>query len=344
VAIMVMSGFFSDSIDRLVAVQFTELQREDVTVAFRRPTSTTALRELERLPGVFRVEPLRATPARLVAGHRSRLTLLQGVAPDSQLRRLLDVDLRPVALPDQGVVLTRELGEALGVAPGDELRIEILEGSRPVHVLRVAGLVDELMGTSAYMSLAALERMLGEQGSVTAAHLAVDSLAVSATVRALEAMPGVSSVGMRRSMLDLFRTEIKGRMGAVAVVSGIFAWVIAIGVVYNGARITLAERGHELGSMRVMGFTSSEVSALLVGELILQVLAAIPLGWGLGRLLAGAMARGLASDAFRFPLVVEPRSYATAALVVAVAAALSALAVRRKLDGVDLAEVLRTRE
>jgi putative ABC transport system permease protein len=344
VAIMVMSGFFGDSIDRLIAVQFTELEREDVTVLFRRPIAGAALHELERLPGVFRVEPLRAVPARLVVGARSRRTALQGVVPDDQLRRLLDVDLRPVVLPEQGVVLTRELGEALGVGPGDTLTVEILEGTRPTRELRVAGLADEFIGTSAYMNLAALQRLLGEQGSVTAAHLAVDSLAVSATVRRLEAMPGVSSVGLRRTMLALFRDEINGRMGAVAVVLGAFASVIAVGVVYNGARITLAERGHELGAMRVMGFTRAEVSALLVGELGLQVAAAIPIGCVLGRLLAGAMARGLASDAFRFPVVVEPRSYATAALVVTIAAALSALAVRRKLDGIDLAEVLRTRE
>ena len=313
VAIMVMSGFFRDSIDRLVAVQFTELEREDLTVVFRRPVSTSARHELERLPGVFRVEALRATAARLVAGPRSRRTALQGVAPDEQLRRLLDLDLRPVALPDQGVVLTRELGEALGVGPGDTLTVEILEGSRPTRVLRVAGLADELIGTSAYMNLAALERLLGEQGSLTAAHLTVDGLAVSDTVRRLEAMPGVSSVGLRRTMLTLFRDEINGRMGAVAVLLGAFASVIAVGVVYNGARITLAERGHELGCMRVMGFSRAEVSALLVGELALQVAAAIPLGCGLGRLLAGAMARGLASEAFRFPVVVEPRSYAATA-------------------------------
>jgi putative ABC transport system permease protein len=344
VAIMVMSGFFSDSIDRLIAVQFNELEREDLTVLFRRPVSGAALHELERLPGVFRVEPQRATAARLIAGPRSRRTALQGVAPGDQLRRLLDVDLRPVALPDQGVVLTRELGEALGVGPGDALVVEILEGSRPTREVRVAGLADELIGTSAYMSLAALERLLGEQGSLTSAHLTVDSLAVSSTVRRLEAMPAVSSVGLRRAMLTLFRDEIKGRMGAMAVVLGAFASVIAVGVVYNGARITLAERGHELGCMRVMGFTRAEVSSLLVGELALQVAAAIPLGCVLGRVVAGAMARGLASDAFRFPVVVEPRSYAWAALIVTIAAALSALAVRRKLDEIDLADVLRTRE
>jgi putative ABC transport system permease protein len=344
VAIMVMSGFFRDSIDRLVAVQFTELEREDLTVLFRRPISGAAARELEHLPGVFRVEALRAAPARLVAGPRSRLTALQGVAADEQLRRLLDLDLRPVPLPEQGVVLTRELGEALGVGPGDALTIEILEGSRPIREVHVAGLADELIGTSAYMNLATLERLLGEQGSITSAHLTVDSLAADATVKRLEAMPGVSSVGLRRTMLTIFRDEINGRMGALAVVLGLFASLIAVGVVYNGARITLAERGHELGCMRVMGFTRAEVSMLLVGELALQVAAAIPVGCVLGRAMAGAIARGLASDAFRFPVVVEPRSYATAALVVAIAAALSALAVRRKLDGFDLAEVLRTRE
>jgi putative ABC transport system permease protein len=269
---------------------------------------------------------------------------VQGLTPGGQLHPLLDERLRPVALPDDGLLLTRELGVALGVGPGDTLTLEVLDGARAVRTLRVAGLVDELIGVSAYMDLAALGRLLGEEGTITSAYLAIDASGVAATMRRLEGMPSVASVGLRRNLVRLFRDDLSGRMIFVAVLLSGFASVIAVGVVYNGARIALAERAHELGCMRVMGFTRGEVSALLLGELGLQVAAAVPIGCALGRLLAGAMARGLATETFRFPVVVEPRSYATAALVVAFAAALSALTVRSKLDAIDLGDVMRTRE
>jgi putative ABC transport system permease protein len=344
VAIVVSSGFFRDSIDELVDVQFFRRTREDATVMFRRPIAGRSLHELSHLPGVLRVEAVRAAPVRLVSGVRSRITAVQGLAPGGTLHPLLDNQLHEVVLPDDGVLLTRELGALLGVGPGDVLTLELLEGSRATRSLRVAGLVDELLGLSAYMDLAALGRLLGEEGSVTSAYLAIDATAQAATLRRLEAMPNVSSVGLRRTIVRLFREEINGRMNVLTVVLALFASLIAVGVVYNGARIALAERSHELGSMRVMGFRRGEVSALLLGELGLQVLAAIPLGWALGRLLAGAMARGLATEAYRFPVVVEVRTYAFAALVVVIAAALSAFGVRRKLDGIDLGDVLRTRE
>jgi putative ABC transport system permease protein len=144
--------------------------------------------------------------------------------------------------------------------------------------------------------------------------------------------------------VKIFRAELSGRMSVMTVVLAFFAALIAVGVVYNGARIALAERLHELGAMRVMGFTRREVSALLLGELALQVIAAIPVGFYLGWLLAGTMCRSLATDAYRIPMVVLPRTYAWAAIVVSGAAALSAIGVRRRIDAIDLGEVLRTRE
>lgn len=344
VAIMVMSNFFRDSIDRLVDVQFRALSREDAVVLFDRPVSRDAVGELERVPGVLRVEVLRMAPARLVAGVHARRVAIQGARPNGELHPLLDASLRPVALPGEGVVLTRELAEALSVRPGEEITVEVLEGTRPSRRVVVAGLLDEFIGVSAYMDLGALDRILGEQGSISVAYLAIDAPAIDAAVARIEAMPRVGSVALHRSLLRLFRDELNGRMIVISVMMAGFASVIAAAVVYNSARIALGERAHELGSMRVLGFTRAEVSSLLLSELGVQVAAAIPLGCVLGRLLAGALMRGLASEAYRFPVVIEPRTYVVAAIVVAVAAVASALVVRRKIDRLDLAEVLRTRE
>jgi putative ABC transport system permease protein len=344
VAIIVTTGFFSDSIDELVDVQFFRRAREDATVIFREPLSHGAVHELTRLPGVLRVEPVRDAPVRLIAGTRSRSTVVEGLAPGGQLHPLLDASFREVVLPEGGLLLTRRLGEVLGVGRGDEVMVELLSGTREKRLLRVAGLCDELIGISAYMDQGALGRLVGDPGSVTSAYLALDASAAEDAVRRLSAMPNVSSVGLRLTVVKLFRDEITGRMMIMTVVLAAFAALIAASVVYNGARIALAERLHELGCMRVMGFTRREVATLLLSELGLQVVVAIPIGWLLGHSLAAAMSKSVATDAYRFPLVIEPHTYAWAAIVVTVAAALSALGVRQRIAAIDLGEVLRTRE
>ena len=122
------------------------------------------------------------------------------------------------------------------------------------------------------------------------------------------------------------------------------AGIIAFGVVYNGARIQLSEQGRELASLRVLGFTRGEVPWILLGEFAILTLAALPLGWLLGYGMAYSTAEGLATEMFRLPLVIERSTYAWASVVVLVASALSALIVRRRIDRLDLIEVLKTRE
>jgi putative ABC transport system permease protein len=130
----------------------------------------------------------------------------------------------------------------------------------------------------------------------------------------------------------------------MSTVLTLVASVIAVGVVYNNARIALAERGWELASLRVLGFTRAEVSALLLGELAIVIAVALPLGMLLGWGLVHAVSALLQSDQFRFPVVILPRTYAFAALCVVVAGVASALVVRRRIDRLDMVAVLKTRE
>ena len=124
----------------------------------------------------------------------------------------------------------------------------------------------------------------------------------------------------------------------------LFACIIAFGVVYNGARIALSERSHELASLRVLGFTRGEIAVILLGEHALLTLAAIPLGFGLGAGCRPTSRASFTSDLYRMPLVVQPSTYALAASIVLASFAVSALLVWRKLARLDLIEVLKTRE
>jgi putative ABC transport system permease protein len=343
-AIVVMGWYTFDAIELMQEVQFQTVQREDVTVVLREPASAATRHTLARLPGVLRTEPFRVVPARLRNGHRTYRAALQGLTPGGELRRIVGSDFRPHELPEDGVLLTDYLAERLGVRPGDRLTVEVLEGARPVRELVVAGVVEEMIGMSAYLELPDLNRMMREGGTISGAYLKVDPPARDDLYARLKRLPAVTGVGVREATLRGFQSTVAESFRISITTLIAFACIISFGVVYNGARISLSERGRELASLRILGFSRAEVAAMLLGEQALLTLAALPLGAVLGFGVCALLALRFASDLFRLPLTVSARTFLFAFLAVVASAAVSGLAVRRRLDRIDLVEVLKTRE
>jgi putative ABC transport system permease protein len=344
VGMLVLTRFFGDCVDWMVRIQFREAQREDVTVILREARASAALHDLRHLPGVLAAEPFRAVAARLVAGHRARRIDLMGVASGGELRRLVTRNLARVEIPPEGLVLTDALAALLGVAPGDPVTVEVLEGKRGVRETRVAATVDDLFGLTATMDIRALNRLLGEGPTVSGAFLAADPARLDELTAELKRTPDVAGVAVRESMLASFYDTIAQSMLATTTVLVAFACVIALGIVYNGARISLSERGHELASLRVLGFTRREIALILLGEHALLTLAAVPLGFGLGAGGAALLARTVASDLYRLPLVFSRETFAFAFLVTIAAALVSGIMVAGRIRKLDLVAVLKTRE
>ena len=246
-------------------------------------------------------------------------------------------------LPPAGLVLSDLLAERLDVKAGDQLRVEVLEGSRRVRNVTVAGVVEDFLGLSVFMDLDALHALVGTT-TVSGALLSVDDDRSVQVNSALKTVPGVASVSSPAQSLASFEKQLdEGLLISVFFILG-FSSVIAIAVIYNGARVALSERGRELASLRVLGFSRREVAVLLLGEQAITTIAAIPLGWLLGYGLAALVAAGVRTDAYRIPFVVSTNTFMLAALITILAAWLSGLIVRRRLDSMDLIEVLKTRE
>lgn len=344
VGILFFGFIFVDVMDLLAEIQFGLVQRQDVTVSFVEPRSSGALHELASLPGVMAVEPVRTVPARLRFGHRSRQLAITGQVARPDLSRVVDVSGDVVPLPPEGLVVSKILGEILGVRPGDRVTVEVLEGSRPVLRVPVTALVDDYMGLAAYMEKGALHELLREGTSLSGAHLMVDAARMDSLYGRLKATPAVAGIALTAEALRSFREILAQNFTIMTVFNVGFAVVIAFGVVYNAARISLSERSRELASLRVLGFTTYEISLILLGELaVLTLLAILPgllIGWGLAEILL----LSFQNEFYRLPLVVTPQNAAWSTLTVVLAAALSGLAVRRKLDHLDLVAVLKTRE
>jgi len=344
VAITIMGNFLRDAIDMVVDTQFTLSLRGDVSVWTYEPVDDAARLELARLPGVTQVESTRFVPVMLVHGHLRERGLVRGYAPRAELYRVIDMDRHQTVLEGRGLILTDRLADKLAVSPGDTVLVEVLTGEARTLPLKVAGTVREMMGLNAYLDRDTLNRLLGDGDVATGWVLSVERGKEATLLDASKALPLVAGAFSKATMLRNMQEISARNVRIMSTVLTAFAAVISVGVVYNNARIALAERGWELASLRVLGFTRAEVSALLLGEMAISIAIALPVGMLLGWALVHGVSEMLKSDQFFFPVAIQPRTYAWSALCVLIAGVGSGLVVRRRVDRLDMVAVLKTRE
>ena len=342
--LMVLPGAMSDSVDFLLTFQWNRQQRQDVTVFLTEPGSGSGFHDLEHLPGVIRAEPIRSVPARLRFGHRSRKLAVTGIAPGTALNRLLDAHGEVIAMPGEGLLMSKKLAEVLGARLGDLVQVEVMEGRRPLLEVPIRGLVTDFAGVAAYMDIAALRRLMHESDTINGAFIAVDHGRWDEFMRAVKDTPRSAAVMVKRDQLAAFRETTAASIGLIRRLYFVLAVIVAFGVVYNSARIALSERSRELATLRVVGFRLAEIRGVLIGELAILVLAALPLGLWFGRGLALFIMASFSTETVRMPIVINPATYALAVTVVLAAALLSFAVVGRMVGKLDMVGVLKARD
>jgi putative ABC transport system permease protein len=344
VAVLFVGLAFFDVMTTLVDEQFTQTMRQDATLTFVTPRPGRVVHDVRHLPGVLDVEASRSVPVRLRAGTRARTLVLTGLGSRPQLSRIIDRTHGTVTLPPDGLVLSRVLGEVLGVTAGDTVRVEVLEGRRPQREMLVSALVDDSLGLQAYVQRDRLRRLVGEGHAVTSVAVTIDPAMQESFYRTVKAIPAIAGVSMRDAALQNFRDTMADPMGLSIFINVAFAAIIAFGVVYNSARVSLSERARELASLRVLGFTRAEISLILLGEIAILTLLALPLGAAIGYLFGELIMAGFTNEVYRLSFVVRPATIAWSWLTVITATIVSGLVVRRRLDRLDLVSVLKTPE
>ena len=343
-ALYIASASATDNVDRMIEIAFDRAQREDLTVTFAEARDARALHELARLPGVIRVEPFRAVGARLIAGPNVEREGLSGAEPGGDLARLVDLQGEVVEPPPRGAIISGRLARELAVGPGDVFTAALTEGERLRLEVPVAAVVDTPLGSSARLDRATLNRLLREGDVLSGVYLTVDRARLPSIYAELKRTPLVAGVTVREAMLQGIRDTVAENMGIVALFNTGFAGLIVLGVVYNSARISLSERARDLASMRVLGFRRGEVGFVLLGELALLVLVALPVGILLGIALSYYLSRAFSADLYTIPFGVNFATLAEGVLIVAAAAAGTALLIRNRTDRLDLMRALKTRE
>ncbi|WP_397543355.1 FtsX-like permease family protein [Roseovarius salis] len=344
VAVLVASGFFSAALDEMIETTFDRGNRQDAILLFEPDVPETALATVGRLPGVLHAEGQQLQPAVLRHGHREKDVAIEGRRPGADLARIIATDGRVIDPPAHGLLLSERLATHLGAVPGDRVEVEFRGGINETHAVPVAGVVTQYVGLGAYMHIDALNRLLRQAPRISVANMKIDSHALPRLHEVLKNTPELTGLVQMGKMRRSFEATIRENVVIMTSIYVIIAVLITIGLAYNGARIQLSERARELASLRILGFTRGEVSFILVGETMLLAALAQPAGWLLGAGIAHALAEGSTSDLYEIPLVLEPSGFALASLVVLGAALGSVLIVRRRLDRMDLVEVMKTRE
>jgi putative ABC transport system permease protein len=343
-AILLLSFFSMDATEELMEHQFRLADRQDVHLSFHEERGRPALHDLRHLAGVRAAEPELQVPVKLVHGHRFRRTGIAGLASGSTLHALLDRDLRRVELPREGLLLSRKLAQLLDVGTGDEVEVHVLTGRKPVFRAPVENVVDEYLGTFAYAELSRLSRWVGEEYALTGARLQIDAERARDVGEALKEVPAVAAVDFKAKTVAAFRETLEKSQKIFGTVLILFAGAITFGVVYNTARISLAERARELGTLSVLGFSAAEVRRVLEGESLLLAALALPPGVGVGAFFSWLLTRLYDTDLFRFPFVLHGSSVAKCVAIVLLFTVLANLLVRRRLRRLDMIEILKARE
>ena len=345
--ILVVPNCLRDSVAEILEFQWDVVQRQDITVGLIEPASAEVLNHLRQLPGAVAVESFRNAFVRIHFGPIHRQIVLQGLPAEGLHNRVIGEGHRQIRLDGinaGGLVISAKLAELLNAKVGDDLGIESLEGKPAIRSVRLVGMSEDFAGLSAYMELGALNRLLGEGDVITGASFAVEGPRRPEFLRALKSTPRVSVVAIKESLRESFKETTAASLNLLQSIYLVLATVVAFGVVYNNAQISLAERARELATLRVIGFTRREVGAVLIIELVTLALIAVPLGLLLGTVFSIGILQQVNTETVRLPVIFTAQNYAIAAVIVTIASIASAVFVLRKLDRLNLIGALRAPE
>jgi len=345
VGLSIMTMQWNDSLAHMANVYFYDAQRQDMMVGLAKPRSLSAVHDFAHLPGVQRVEPMRYVGADFSAGLVTHRGALSAIQPESTLQPIYDdAKNMVVPVPKSGVILASKLAEKLGVNPGDEIEVEILQGRRPIIMLPVEGVIETFIGMPAYIDFDRLNALLKEGTRMEYVNLLVDSAHEAEFNHQLKDTPNIGAIMHKQAALDSFNQTVIKNVTIFVMMFSILAGILAFGITYNSARIALSERGRELATLRVLGFSRGEISYVLLGEVVLLIVLGLPLGCFLGWGLVLSMISSFDTELFRVPMVILPDTFGFSILLVIIATIFSAALVRKRVDKLDLIKVLKTRE
>lgn len=345
VGLLVVSFFMNDSIDYMLDRHYQQEQHYDFLIRLGTPVKDYELNNIQRLDGVIRVEPILEIPVKMSYQGRTEDDLLVGLPADVSLKTLMDGNDQPLRLPEEGLLIDQRTAAKLGVGVGDRVTVETRLGLGPSHLaqITVTGINQQLIGGGSYLDLGRANRVLQESGLVTGAMLRVEPGKNDLVEAEMNEITGIASILSRHKELANFTKNMDTLIFFTAVMIT-FAAVLGFAIVYNSAMISYTERKRDMASLRVLGYTTKEVSGLLFKETAIQSALGIALGLPFGYLMARSYVNAVSSDIFTIPVVVYPQTYLLSALGGIIFISVAHLLTVRGIKRLDLVEALKNKD
>ncbi len=349
IALILVGVSFFDAFDYAIEQQFERIQNYDLRLSFNSPRPESILEQIQTIDGINRAEGMLDLPVRLEFGQNSTTTLVSGLAANNELHGLYQGNKR-VAISEEGILLTSNLRQVLGVKVGDEVSVQAPSNSASY---RVVGFVDQPLGTQGFLPLdevrrlsalpKALSALLGRrtaQDSISSIMINSNPEASAAVLDRLYQLDGVAAI----QVMDRFRSEIDDLMalfnGFIGVMV-IFGVALALAIVFNIVTTNILERRREIATMRTIGTPRSKVALMLTLENIITGLLGGLLGFGLGYLGAGFFIGIYNSDLLTMSTIIYPRTFVLTGLGLVLILLISELPGILSVNRMNLAEVTK---
>ena len=345
-AALVISAFaLNDALHYLMNYQFAKIAHEDVTVSLREPRGATAIEDVRNLPAESYVEGQLAIVCDMTHGPFTKRTGVTALPFHNRLCTPLDSEGDPIVMPPEGLVLTTKLAEILHARVGDVIRLRPLVGRRETTRAPIVAVVNTFLGMGAYAEIGYLSRLIGEVRSVNRVlGRTFDRGAPYDLLSALKKRPQVVGLSQRRNALTQLNETFGRSMGAMIGAMVFFAGLVAFGSVLNASLVSLSERQREVGTLRVLGYTTEQVLGIFAGESYLLGGVGIALGLAAGCGLAKLMSYAYNTEMYRFPTVIYPSRLVLSAALMIVFVGLAQLVIYRMIKKLEWLEVLNARE
>ncbi len=345
VALLVISFFVYDAVDYMMQKFFYQGQTYDLSIRFDSLMAETEMLNISHIEGVQKVEPFLELPVRIHFGNGSEDEVLLAYGPDLTMKELEDDDGKPIIIPEDGILLNERTARKLNVGRGDEVEVETLLPTGPVHWEKavIVGQVRQMVGSGSYIDLQQANRLLQERNLVSAAMIKVEPGMVSQVEAEINKMLGGASVLSHQKEIANFENYLATMDVSIAIMV-LFAAILGFAIVYNASVMNLAERNREIGCMRVIGFSVREVSGMLFKENMVHSVLGVILGLPFGRWIASAYINSITTDLYTLPVIIYPRTYLLAAVGTIIFIYLAHKVSVRGIKRLDLAEALKSPE
>ncbi len=311
-AILLLAFGFVDSMNSMMSFQFEKVFRSDYRMAFKNPLPGEALKELSRLPGVLRGEPLFSVGGTFIHGNARKRGGITGILPGGDLLVPRNRRGEAVPLPSEGILITHRMARQFGLNPGDYVHFLPLRGEQRERLLPVASVIYSTLGQGVYAPLEYLQRIMEEEDVLSEAALVLEPRSgpdIRRTlIEALGERPEIETISDIGREKELLQEQLDGSLKATAVVMILFAGIIFFSSILNGALISLEERKREIATLKVLGYAAPAIGSLFLREILLTNLSGAVLGIPLGYLGLQGLVKAFENDIYSFPGVVYPLS------------------------------------